>query len=71
MDLWSLSVSFRKTADMFVVVPKRQLAVFTDLTMPKRRWSELDQPATERKKLNYAKWRLDIARQRSVRQAAG
>lgn len=41
-------MNFRRSADMLVLFPKRILANYTDLTMPKRDWSELDSPSFER-----------------------
>ena len=57
-------MNFRKTAEMFVAIPRRQLAVFTDLTARKRDWSKLDEPAEARAKVNIAKWRTGIARRK-------
>lgn len=66
-------INFRRTADMFLAKPKTSLPPlppFKDLTMPKRNWQELNQPAEARKKLNSAEWRMKIARQ-SRGQATG
>jgi hypothetical protein len=41
-------MNFRKPADMLVLIPRRILAAYTDLTMRKRDWSKLDDPACER-----------------------
>lgn len=41
-------MNFRAAPDMFLAKPKRQLAVYTDLTMPRRDWSKFDPPAIER-----------------------
>lgn len=39
---------FHREAQMFVAKPKRQLAQYTDLSMPRRDWSKFDSPASER-----------------------
>lgn len=39
---------FRRNADMFVAKPKRQLAHYTDLTMPRRDWSTFEKPPIQR-----------------------
>ena len=54
-------MNFRASADMLVLFPKRILAVYRDLTMPKRNWSEYDAPAVERK-WNRNRIKFDRAR---------
>jgi hypothetical protein len=41
-------IHFRRNAEMFVPKPKKQLAHYTDLSMPRRNWSRLDVPACTR-----------------------
>lgn len=41
-------MNFRLNAEMLLLVPKRILATYVDLTMRKRDWSKLDEPAHER-----------------------
>ncbi len=53
-------IRFRLAPDMFVAYPASPLAVYTDLTMPKRDWSKYDAPAKER--VNVAKWKIERAR---------
>lgn len=42
-------MNFRASAEMLVLFPKRILAVYQDLTMPKRDWSKFDEPTVQRK----------------------
>lgn len=42
-------INFHRPAEMFVAKPKRFMAVYTDLTMPKRDWKVFDPPACQRK----------------------
>lgn len=42
-------MNFRASAEMLVLFPKRVLAVYQDLTMPKRDWSKFDEPTVQRK----------------------
>lgn len=39
---------FRKPVRYFIAKPKVALPTYRDLTMPKRQWSRLDRPASER-----------------------
>lgn len=55
-------MNYRAQADMLVLFPKRVLAVFHDLTMPRRDWSRYDSPPDQARKANVAKWKLDRAR---------
>lgn len=55
-------MNFRAQAEMLVLFPKRVLAAFQDLTMPKRDWSRYDSPPDQVRKANVAKWKLDRAR---------
>lgn len=55
-------MNFRAPADMLVLFPKRVLAVWEDLTMPRRNWSRFDPPPDAERKANVAKWKLDRAR---------
>lgn len=43
-------MNFRANAEMLVLFPKRQLAAYRDLTMPRRDWSRLESPACDRLK---------------------
>lgn len=43
-------MNFRANAEMLLLFPKRILAVYQDLTMPKRDWSKYDEPAVQRKR---------------------
>lgn len=43
-------MNFRARAEMLVLFPKRILAVYQDLTMPRRDWSQYDEPAVQRKR---------------------
>jgi hypothetical protein len=57
-------IAFRKSADMLVLFPKRQLAHYTDNTMPRRDWSQFDAPAADRNgkpKANVARLRIQRA----------
>lgn len=50
-------MNFRASAEMLVLFPKRILAVYQDLTMPKRDWSQYDAPAVTRKRTwNHVKF---------------
>jgi hypothetical protein len=42
-------MNFRLNAQMFVAYPKVQLAHYVDNTMPRRDWSQYDEPAYIRK----------------------
>lgn len=42
-------MNFRVNAQMLTIYPKVQLAHYVDNTMPKRRWSDYDEPAHIRK----------------------
>ena len=55
-------MNFRAKAEMFVAYPKRLIATYQDLTMPKRDWSRYDSPPDEVRRANVAKWKLDRAR---------
>lgn len=57
-------MNFRATAEMLVLFPKRVLAVYQDLTMPRRDWSRYESPPDQVRKANVAKWKLDNARRR-------
>jgi hypothetical protein len=48
-------MNFRANAEMLVLFPKRQLAVFRDNSMPRRDWSRFDSPPDEVRKANVAK----------------
>lgn len=63
-------MNFRQPADMLTLFPKRILAVWTDLTMPKRDWSKFDQPTVERK-ANLTKLRINRVRQTAIRNRNG
>lgn len=39
---------FRKPVTYYLVKPKTALPAYRDLTMPRRNWSRLDEPACER-----------------------
>lgn len=41
-------MNFRQPADMYVCVPKTQLAHYVDNTMPRRDWSRFDVPTSKR-----------------------
>lgn len=41
-------MNFRAQAEMLILFPKRQLATWRDLSMPRRDWSRYDIPACER-----------------------
>lgn len=56
-------MNFRAPADMLVLFPKRVLAVWEDLTMPKRDWSKYDEPSVQRKRTANS-WRFDNERRR-------
>lgn len=43
-------MNFRARAEMLVLFPRRILAVYQDLTMPRRDWSKYDAPAVQRKR---------------------
>jgi hypothetical protein len=61
-------IAFRKRPDMLVLFPKRQMADYTDNTMPRRDWSKYDAPAADRNgkpKANVARLRI----QRALRSA--
>lgn len=55
-------MNFRAQAEMFVAFPKRVLAAYQDLTMPRRDWSRYDSPPDDVRKASVAKWKLDRAR---------
>lgn len=55
-------MNFRAPVDMLVLFPKRVLAVWEDMTMPKIDWSRYDSPPDQVRKANVAKWKLDRAR---------
>jgi len=55
-------MNFRAQAEMLVLFPKRIVAVYEDLTMPRRDWSRFDNPPDQVRKANVAKWKLDRAR---------
>lgn len=54
-------MNFRARAEMLVLFPKRILAVYQDLTMPRRDWSKYDEPAVQRKRTANS-WRFANAR---------
>lgn len=56
-------MNFRARAEMLVLFPKRILAVYQDLTMPKRDWSRYDEPAVVRKRTANS-WRFDNERRK-------
>lgn len=55
-------MNFRAQAEMLVLFPKRVLAIYQDLTMPRRDWSRYDSPPDQARKANVAKLKLDRAR---------
>ena len=55
-------MNYRAAADMLVLFPKRVLAVYQDLTMPRRDWSRYESPPDDVRKASVAKWKLDNAR---------
>lgn len=54
-------MNFRTQAEMLVLFPKRIMAVYQDLTMPKRDWSKYDEPAVQRKR-TWNSVKFDYAR---------
>ena len=60
-------MNFRARAEMLVLFPKRILAVYQDLTMPRRDWSKYDEPAVQRKQTANS-WRF--ANERRKRRVA-
>jgi hypothetical protein len=48
-------MNFRANAEMLVLFPKRQLAVYEDNSMPRRDWSKYETPPDEVRKANVAK----------------
>lgn len=60
-------MNFRARAEMLVLFPKRILAVYQDLTMPRRDWSKFDSPPDEVRKARATKWKLDNARRAARR----
>lgn len=60
-------MNFRLKADMYVCVPKVQLAHYADNTMPKRDWSQYDRPTCERVKVRRAQQSMIY----SIRRQAG
>jgi hypothetical protein len=59
-------MNFRAQAEMLVLIPKRILAVYQDLTMPRRDWSKYDEPAVQRKQTANG-WRFDNVRRAARR----
>lgn len=57
-------MNFRAHAEMLTLFPKRVMAVYQDLTMPKRNWSRYDSPPDAERKANVAKWKIANARRR-------
>jgi hypothetical protein len=59
-------MNFRAQAEMLVLFPKRIMAVYEDLTMPRRDWSQYDEPAVQRKRTANS-WRFANVRRTARR----